>query len=363
VIDELAYWLAFTRVLGVGPSRLRRLLDHFGTLAEAWGAGPVGWKAAGIEPKVAASIAERRRAIDPERELARLRASGYRAITWDDPEYPRRLAEIYAPPPLLFLKGELERDDPPAIAVVGTRTPTPYGREAARKLAGELAAGGVTIVSGLARGIDAIAHQAAIEAGGRTVAVLGSGVDVIYPSENARLAAAVAQAGALVSEYPLGSKPDAGNFPQRNRIISGLSYGVLVVEAGETSGANITVRYALDQNRDVYAVPGSIFSAQSRGTNHWIQQGAKLAGSANDILEELNLLEAGRQLALALPPPENDLEARILALLSAEPTHVDAVGRGAGLPIHAVSSTLTMMELKGMVRHVGGMNYIKARGR
>jgi DNA processing protein len=360
---ELAYWLAFIRVLGVGPNRLRRLEDHFGNLAAAWAAGPAEWTAAGLEPKVAEGIAQRRRTIDPDQELHRLEASGFRAITWNDPEYSERLREIYAPPPVLFVRGELERGDPPTIAVVGTRTPTAYGREVARRIAGELAANGITVVSGLARGIDAIAHRAALDAGGRTVAVLGSGVDVIYPSEHTRLADMIAGAGAVISEYPLGTKPDAGNFPQRNRVISGLSQGVLVVEAGEASGALITVRYALDQNRDVYAVPGSILSPQSRGTNRLIKEGAKLVNEVGDILEELNLVEVGRQLALDLPPPENELEARLLKLLSAEPVHVDEVGRGIGLPIQAVSSTLTLMELKGMVRHVGGMNYVRARER
>lgn len=363
MLDELAYWLAFTQVSGIGPARMRRLQNHFGALSLAWKATVADWVAAGIELKTAESLLQRRAGIEPEREWQRLQRSGYRAIDWENPEYPQRLAEIYSPPPLLFVHGELARDDPPSIAVVGTRTASAYGREVAHRLVGDLAASGVTIVSGLARGVDSIAHRAALQAGGKTIAVLGSGLDTIYPSENKGLAESIARSGAVVTEYPLGAKPDAPNFPQRNRIISGLSYGVLVIEAGETSGALITVRYAIDQNRDVYAVPGGIYSEQSRGTNRLIQQGAKLVTQASDILEELNLVEAGRQLALELPLPVDDRERRVLELLSGEPVHVDEVGRGIGLPIQEVSSTLTLMELKGMVRHVGGMNYVRSRAR
>jgi len=219
----------------------------------------------------------------------------------------------------------------------------------------------VTVVSGLARGIDSAAHHAAVQAGGRTIAVLGSGVDVIYPAENTKLAEAITRQGALISEYPLGTKPDAGNFPPRNRIISGLSLGVVVVEAGEASGANWTVRFALEQNREVFAVPGSIFAPMSRGTNKLIQEGAKLVTNYQDVLSELNLQMVGQQMEMKELLPADEVEAALLKHLSGEPTHIDEVRMAIGLPIARVSAALTMMELKGMVRQVGGASYVLAR--
>jgi DNA processing protein len=247
------------------------------------------------------------------------------------------------------------------VALVGTRRASPYGREAARELAGGLAANQVTVVSGLARGIDAEAHRAALDAGGRTIAVLGSGLDLIYPPENRALAEAITRAGALVSDYPPGTPPDAANFPPRNRIISGLAKAVVIVEAGEDSGALITADYAAEQGRDVFAVPGSIFQRSSRGANKLIQQGAKPILGAADILEELNLRLVTEYKQARLVFPADETEQRLLACLSAEPLHVDDIGAQAGLPIAQVSSALALMELKGLVRQVGGMNYVAAR--
>jgi DNA processing protein len=219
----------------------------------------------------------------------------------------------------------------------------------------------VTIVSGLARGIDAQAHQAALDCGGRTLAVLGSGLDVIYPWENKKLAAAITGHGALISEFALGSQPEASNFPARNRIISGLSRGVIVVEAGEQSGALITADFAADQGRDVFAVPGSIFQRSSRGANRLICDGAQPALSAADVLEALNLTAVTEHVEAQMLFPTDATEALLLEGLSEEPTHIDEVGRASGLPISTVSSTLALMELKGLVRQVGGMNYVRAR--
>jgi DNA processing protein len=244
-----------------------------------------------------------------------------------------------------------------AIAVVGTRRPTSYGRDAADRLAGDLARAGVTIVSGLAKGIDTHAHRSALAACGRTIAVLGSGLDRIYPAENAALAREISEKGTLISEYPPGTPPDAANFPARNRIISGLSRGVLVIEARESSGALITADFALEQGRDVFAIPGNIFWPTSEGSHRLIQQGAKLVRCADDVLQELNLAQLPQQLEMRQVLPANDTEATLVQLLSDEPLHIDQVVRQSGLPTHVVSPALAMMELKGMVRQVGAMQY------
>jgi DNA processing protein len=282
-----------------------------------------------------------------------------RVITLDDAGYPDHLREIADPPPVLYVKGELLSADRWAVAVVGTRRVTAYGRQVVERLVPEMARAGVTIVSGLARGTDALAHRVALEAGGRTLAVLGSGLDRIYPTEHAGLAREIVGRGALLSEFPLGTPPDALNFPRRNRIISGLAMGTLVVEAGETSGALITADLALEQGRDVFAVPGSILSPASEGPNRLIKEGAKPVTCAQDILEELNLTAVAQHEAVREALPENETEATLLRLLSSEPLHVDELGRSSALPVAQVSSALTMMELKGLVRQVGGMNYVR----
>jgi len=246
------------------------------------------------------------------------------------------------------------------VAVVGTRRASAYGREVTRRLVSDLARSGITIVSGLARGIDGVAHRTALEAGGRTIAVLGCGVDLVYPPEHLDLARRIVEHGALVSEYPLGTPPEAGNFPPRNRIISGLSLGVLITEAGRGSGAIITADYAAEQGRDIFAVPGSILSATSGGTNRLIQDGAKVVLETADILRELNLTMVAEQSQARQLLPTTEIEALILACLSAEPTHVDEVGQASGLPIAQVTSTLALMELKGLVRQAGGMKYVVA---
>jgi DNA processing protein len=262
---------------------------------------------------------------------------------------------------VLYVKGTITEEDAWALAVVGTRRTSVYGREAARRLTAALARSGVTIVSGLARGIDGEAHQAALKAGGRTIAVLGCGIDQVYPPEHRRLAQQVVAQGALVSGYPLGTKPEGRNFPPRNRIISGLSLGALIVEAGVRSGALITADYAAEQGRDVFAVPGSIYTRGSAGTNALIRDGAKVVLGPEDILEELNLTMVAEQIEARQVLPADETEAALLAHLSAEPTHVDDLRQQMGLPIAQVTSTLALMELKGMVRQVGGMKYVVAR--
>jgi DNA processing protein len=362
VLSELLqYWVGFSRVPGIGPVRLRALLDHFGDVCNAWGASTATLQALGFDRRTIESFVVQRSRLDLAAELDRVIQQGVTVLTWDSPDYPPLLMNIPDPPPVLYVRGELLPRDDWALAVVGTRRSTVYGREATRALVSGLAAGGVTIVSGLARGIDTHAHQIALEAGGRTVAVLGNGVDIIYPAQNHKLAYRIVENGALVSEYPLGTQPEGGNFPRRNRIISGLSLGVLVVEGSKHSGAMITADYAAEQGREIFAVPGSIMSPNSAGPNQLIQQGAKLVTTIGDVLEELNLTMVAEQAEAREIIPDNDTEAVLLRHLSSEPVHVDELGRAAGLPINEVASTLTVMELKGKVRQVGGMQYVIAR--
>ncbi len=359
---ELKYWLGFNLVHGIGPARVHTLLDYFGDLGRAWQAREAELQKLGLDSRTIGNVLETRATVDLDVELSRIRDEGIQLLVWDMPAYPRYLREIPNPPPVLFVRGELLERDQWAIAVVGTRRLTSYGRQVTQQLVAGLVRHQVTIISGLARGIDALAHKAALEAGGRTIAVLGSGLDRIYPPENKKLATQIPDGhGAVVTEYALGVKPDAKNFPPRNRVISGMSLGVVVVEAGDRSGALITADFAVDQNREVFAVPGNINSPASRGTNRLIQQGAKLVSGIEDILEELNLAQIPEKAAVQMALPESAEESLLLSLLSHQPTHIDELTRDAGLPSAQVSSTLTLMELKGMVLQVGGMKYVLAR--
>lgn len=362
-MDEVAFWVGFNLVRGIGPKRMRMLLDHFGNLRAAWEASALSLAGAGLDARSISSLQETRSKVSLDREMERVQAAGAAVLTWQDAEYPKPLRKIPASPPVLYVRGKMLPRDEMAVAVVGTRKASTYGREVAHMLTSELARCGVTIVSGLARGIDGEAHRAALSAGGRTLAVLGSGVDVIYPGEHRDLAERIAQNGALVSECPMGAKPEAGNFPARNRIISGLSLGTLVVEAGRESGALVTARHALEQGRDVFAVPGNILAAGSRGVNEMIRDGAKTVVSAEDILQELNLNMVTEFVEARESLPGTDDETRLLNQMEAEPVHVDDLVRATGMPVADVNSALILMELKGMVRHVGGMNYVAVRER
>ena len=361
-MSEREYWLGFNIVPRIGPIRVRALLEHFGSLKVAWHAASTQLQAAGLDRRALENLVTIRAQIDLEAEMTKVSHLGIQIVTWKDDTYPRLLREIDNPPPVLYVRGALVPTDEWAVAVVGTRRATTYGRDVARELAGDLARNHVTVVSGLARGIDSIAHRAALDAGGRTIAVLGCGLDIVYPPENRSLAHAIVENGALISEYALGTKPEARNFPPRNRIISGISLGTVVVEGDVRSGAMITAQDALVQNREVFAVPGNINRRQSRGTNALIRDSAaKLILSVEDILEELNLTMIQQHTAIREVVPENATEACLLRHISTEPTHVDEISRHAELPIAEVSSTLALMELKGMVRQVGGMNYVVAR--
>ena len=355
------YWVGFNIVRGIGPTRMRALLDYFGDVERAWRASSMELRSAGLDRRSLESLLAARSALDLDRELERIAAVGAHVLTWESPGYPRLLREISAPPPVLYVKGTITEEDAWAVAVIGTRRASVYGREVTRRLTAALARSGVTVVSGMARGIDGDAHRAALKAGGRTIAVLGCGIDRVYPPEHRRLAGEIIARGALVSDYPLGTRPEGKNFPPRNRIISGLSMGVLVVEAGMRSGALITADYAAEQGRDVFAVPGSILTHGSTGVNALIQDGAKVVLGPEDILEELNLTMVAEQTEARQVLPADETEAALLTHLSAEPTHVDELQQQMGLPIAQVTSTLALMELKGMVRQMGGMKYVVAR--
>jgi DNA processing protein len=356
---DTPYWVAFSRIPAIGRARIERLEAAFGSLRDAWGASAADLKAAGLDAKALASVQARRSAIDPDAEMERLARGGISALTWHDPRYPARLREAYDRPPVLYMRGAMGEADDWSVAVVGTRRATPYGRQAAEAIVEGLVRNGVTVVSGLARGIDAVAHQATIKFGGRTIAVLPCPVNEVYPVGHARLAEQVMEHGALLSDYPLDARMQRESFWRRNRIVAAMTLGTVVVEAGDQSGALLTARLALDENREVFAVPGSIFAPMSRGPNGLIQQGAKLVRSADDILSELDLMRVPQQLELRQTLPVDETETTLLALLSTEPLHVDDITRGALLPVSTVSSALAMLELKGMIRQVGGMQYVK----
>jgi DNA processing protein len=359
--SDLRYLVGLSLLPGIGPARFNKLLDHFGEAERAWRATEGELTALGIDAKALPALLERRRTLSLEREMEKLQRLEVQVISLQDPQYPARLKEIFNAPPLLYVKGELTPADDQAIGVVGTRSPSVYGKELAARIVPQLVGAGLTVVSGLARGIDTVAHHGALNAGGRTIAVLGCGIDVVYPAENRSLYARIAQHGAVVTDYPLGTKPDAFNFPARNRIISGLSLGTLVVEAQHGSGALITADYAIEQNREVFAFPGRATDKGSSGCNRLIKEGrAKLVTSTEDILDELDLTVAVQQLEIKAVIPANDEEGRLLALLSHEPVHIDDLSRQSALPAPTVASTMMMLELKGSVRQVGTMSFVLA---
>ena len=359
--DRRRYWLGFHLTKGIGPARLQRLLDHFGDLAAAWEAAPGDLERAGLGEPLRANLAAAKRTWDLDRELARLDAAGVALLTWDDPAYPARLRQIDAPPPVLYVRGGLTAADDLALGIVGTRRATPYGREVTTRLAGEVAAAGLTVVSGLAKGIDACAHDAALRAGGRTIAFLGCGIDVVYPPEHRALARRIAEGGqgALVSEHHLGAPPDAPNFPARNRLISGMSLGVLVTEAPIKSGALITTDFAAEQGRDVFAVPGSILGPHSAGPNDLLKQGATPVTGVQDILTGLNLARRGAQAETRRALPENADERAILGMLGEGPTHINDLSHASGLSVAALNALLMVLELKGLVRQHGAGQYLR----
>jgi DNA processing protein len=356
------YWIGFNLIPGIGRVRFTQIENYFGDIQKAWNAKLDEFKKAGLDDNTINSIAKWRPKISPDTEIEKLEKLSIKAFNYHDKDYPARLKEIHDFPPLIYIRGEILAADEYCLAVVGTRNPSVYGRQLTDEIASELAHSKITIVSGLAKGIDTIAHQSALNAGGRTIAVMGGGLDSVYPAENANLARNILKNGALVSEYAPGTKPKPENFPRRNRIMSGLCLGVLVVEAGETSGSLITAHMAFEQDREVFAIPGSVLSPASIGTNKLIMEGtARLVRNAADILQELNLTAVAEQIEAKEVIPASDTEAVILKQLGAEPRHIDEICRDSGLPVSVTSSTLAMMELKGMVKQIGAMNYTLCR--
>ncbi len=353
-------------VAGVGPRLHKALRDRFGTAAAVLDAAPSDLRTVeGIGPKLTDRIAAARREIDPSEVLATCRQHGIDILSDADPAYPAMLREIHDPPAVLFVRGKLLPDDTLSVAIVGSRHATHYGLTQAEQLAGSLARAGLTIVSGLARGIDAAAHRGALAAGGRTVAVLGSGLCNIYPPEHQALAAEVAAHGALVSEAPPYSPPIPGAFPQRNRIISGLSLGVIVVEASTTSGALISARHAMEQGREVFAVPGRIDNRLARGCHRLIRDGAKLVETVDDVLEELGPLIGpitkadGQEIRNPAELQLNELETAVLAAIDSEPTSIDALVSTCRLAVPQILATLSALEMRRLVQRLEGNRVVR----
>lgn len=392
--DELLASLRLSLIAGVGPRTRRALLERFGTSAAVLAAAPSSLReVAGVGPKLVAKICSSLDEVDPYREIELCRTGGISILVLPEPHgncgtngsdseesesavsdngYPRLLSRIDDPPSVLFLRGEILPRDELAIAIVGTRHSTSYGLKQAELLAGSLARAGFTIVSGLARGIDAAAHRGALKAGGRTLAVLGSGVMNIYPPEHKDLADEVAANGCVISESPPLFKPLSGSFPQRNRIISGLSLGTVIIEAPERSGALITARLAMEQNREVFAVPGRVDSRASRGCHALLRDGAKLVETADDVIEELGPLgksvprDDGQTIRnpaeLSLNPKIslNDIEQQVLAAIDTETTPIDQIIVATGLSPHRVLATISVLEMRRLVRRTSGSNVVRS---
>ncbi|MBN1364336.1 MAG: DNA-processing protein DprA [Syntrophaceae bacterium] len=364
--NVLKYWIALKSIEGIGNVTFPALVDKFGSLPAVFSASPSDLKKIqGISGKTALAITNFKGWNKVKEELELLKKKDVNIITYQDELYPRQLLNVYDRPPYIYVRGTLSKDDI-NIAIVGSRTASTYGKYTTEKISRELALKGVTVVSGMARGIDSAAHRGAITARGRTIAIMGSGLDVIYPPENKKLFEDIIQNGAVISEYPMGVPPRSTNFPARNRIISGISYGVVIVEAGEKSGSLITARLALEQGREVFAVPGSIDSAGSRGTNNLIKQGAKLVENTDDILEEI--LPQIEQTTASKPPSHliseetvntqaaglNKVDKKIFDCISPGKIHIDDLISATGLSSAEILSSLTKMELKGIIQQHPG---------
>jgi DNA processing protein len=341
----------------MNETRLKNLLARFGTPERVFDAEPNELaEVKGVDEELASGVRSYKRSEENERRIAAARALGVRTVCYTDDGFPDNLKGLAHMPPVLFVRGEIRPDDRTAAAVVGTRMPSHYGRQVAEKLGRELAQHGVTVVSGLARGVDTFAHKGALEGGGRTLAVLGCGIDVYYPPENRKLYDAISAQGAVISEFSLGVEPLAMNFPKRNRVVSGLSQVVVAVEAGEKSGVLNTVAWAADQGRAVFAVPGNITSQQSLGTNRLLKEGAKPVLSVEDILRELGVAKRADERAKVEVAAE---EKPVMEFLTAEPAHVDEICEGLGIPMAGLLSVLMQLEIKGLVRQLPGKYFVK----
>ena len=373
--ENLKYWLAINKIPNLGPVTIKKLWEHFGSIQAVWNADEKNiWKIEGLSKPAVNAFINNRNKIDLNAEIKAIEKTEIGVLTIEDGDYPAGLRNIYDPPPVLFIKGRILRSDEKALAIVGTRKASRYGLEMARKLASDLSSLGITIISGLAAGIDTAAHRGALEANGRTIAVFGCGINVIFPAANRGLAEEIERTGALVSEFPVGAGTDKVNFPRRNRIISGLSLGVIMVEGHYDSGAMITAKAALDQGREVFAVPGNVQIEQSKGPHWLIKQGAKLVESIEDVLEELKMvmpvkmpnpsISLGTSAELRITnegrnyPELNEEEKKIIKALSLEPKHLDIISAETKLSIPQVSSTLMMLEIKKVIRQLPGKNFV-----
>jgi len=363
---DIESWLTLSMIPGVGPLMRRELLERFGSPKAILDAAPSELREVPrLGPKLCQAISKATETIDVQAELERCRNNDIDLLACGEEAYPNPLQEIIDPPGILFTRGSFLPQDEIAIAIVGTRHATHYGRKQARRLAAGLSRAGFTIVSGLARGIDTEAHQATLEAGGRTVAVLGSGLLSIYPSENKALAEKVVQNGALVSESSTLSKPSRGSFPRRNRIVTGLCQGVIVIEAGDRSGALISARLSMEQGREVFAVPGPVDSRTSRGCHRLIRDGAKLVEGPDDVLEELGPMfksttdADGREVHHPAEFQLNDQERVVLDAIRSDPTSIDEVVEGCGLPVHRVLSTVSVLEMRRLIKRLSGMQVVR----
>jgi len=358
----MKYLNALNKISGVGPQKFKLLLNFFGDSESIWKAGLAKLKAAQIGDKLAEKVFEERKALDPDAEWERMEKENIRMITLEDPAYPRLLKESANPPYIIYMKGDasLLEDPAPLVSIVGSRKFTAYGAQAAETLARDLANAGMTVVSGMALGIDTFAHRGALRAGGKTIAVLGNSLDdaSIYPRNNFNLSRDIMENGLLISEYPIETSAGPLTFPARNRIIAGLSLGTVVVEAGVTSGALITAEMALENNREVFAVPGPIFSEQSVGTNDLLRKGAKLVTGVKDILEELNLNTENESIPAQPKIPTTKEEEILLKILGSVPLHIDNISKISKLGTATAASALTLMEMKGWTKNIGGQNYI-----
>lgn len=360
-IKNQKYILALSCNPKIGSRTMAKILACFKDLEKVWKASFYELTKHGLEPKIAQLIIKTREKVDPNKELEKIRNLGINIITLGDKNYPKLLKEIFDPPAILYVKGEIMSQDELAVAVVGSRKYTSYGARVCSDITKELAQSGITIISGLALGIDAISHQAALSAGGRTIGVLGCGLDRIYPISNRYIAEKMMKTGgAVITEFPLGTPPMKYNFPIRNRIIAGLSLGVLVIEASLKSGSLLTSQAALEYNREVFAIPGSIYSDNSLGPNNLIKMGAKLVNQAQDIISELNIESETKKIKAKTILADSKEEEIILKILSrAESTHIDKLVKQSKLEMAKINQTLILMEMKGKVRNLGGNLYVR----
>lgn len=361
---DLARWVALSRVQGLGCVSFKKLAGHFGDPTEALSASTAALaEIPGLDPSVIDGLRNFSAWDEAEKEIIKAENAAVKIVPFTDSSYPARLRMIPDPPPLLYLKGEIRREDEKAVAVVGSRSTSDYGRRVARDLCRGLASLGFTVVSGMARGIDGTAHETSLNAGGRTIAVLGSGVDRVYPAEHDKLYRRISENGGVISEFPMGTRPLAFNFPARNRVISGLSLGVVVVEATEKSGSLITAALALEQGREVFAVPGEVGASRSRGAHRLIRQGAKLVENVDDIVEEIApqlLVRSGRAVSAprrTLPQNLGDEFQKIFALFQERPLQIDEVIESSGCSPSRVSEILLELELQGYIKQLPGKKY------